>query len=102
MTIPRGLCCVESDGPRLSAPASASGSKGSGEFGERGSDPAAGACFDPELVVTSPQVLHEGMAANDHARRAVAFEAAHGPQPVLESSVVGLDPMVGVLGGVVE
>jgi len=42
-----GSLALSRTGPRLSAPASASGLNGSGEFGERGGDTAAGACFDP-------------------------------------------------------
>jgi hypothetical protein len=40
--------------------------------------------FDPEFVVASPHVLHEGVAAHDHTCGVVAFEAAHRTEPGLE------------------
>jgi hypothetical protein len=50
----------------------------------------------PALMAPS-NVLDEGMAADDHTGGTVPFEAAHGPQLRLQSAMVGLDPVVGVL-----
>jgi hypothetical protein len=44
-----------------------------------------------------PNVLDEGLAANDHAGGTLLLEPSHRPQPRLEATVVGLDPVVGVL-----
>ena len=55
-----------------------------------------------EFVVSSPQVLDEGMAPDDDAGGPVAFEAPHRPKPGLESPVVSFDSIIGVLGGVVK
>ena len=38
----------------------------------------SGERLDPEFVVAAPQVLNEGMAPNDHAGCAGAFQTAHG------------------------
>ena len=72
------------------------------EFVERGGDaevlePSVSA----EFVVAASQVLDKGVAGDDHVGGPVAFEAAHGSEPGLQSSVVCLDPVVGVPGGVV-
>ena len=56
----------------------------------------------PEFVVAAPQVLDERVAGDDHAGGAVAFQPAHRSKPGLEAAVVGFDPVVGVLLGVVE
>jgi hypothetical protein len=48
-----------------------------GEFGERDRDAPVGAGFDAKFVMASPQVLHERVAAHDHAGSVVAFESAH-------------------------
>jgi hypothetical protein len=61
-----------------------------------------GARVDPEFVVAAPEVLHERVAAHDHACAVVVFEAAHRSQPGLQPSMVRLDPVVRVLLGVVE
>ncbi len=73
-----------------------------GEFGERGRDAPMRARVDAEFVVAAPNVLHERVAAHDHACGVVAFEAAHGAEPGFEPAVIGFDPVVRVLGGVVE
>src|SRR5450759_2050692 len=44
---------------------------------ERGRDPTAWVGFDPEFVVASPHVLHESVAAHEHACGVVECEAAH-------------------------
>ena len=74
----------------------------SGEFGESGSDAPMGARVDPEFVVAATDVLHEGVTAHDHASRMVAFKSAHRTESRLESAVVGFDPIVRVLLGVVK
>ena len=57
---------------------------------------------DAEFVVAAPNVLHERVTADDHAGGVVAFEAAHRSEPRFEPAVVGFDPIVRVLLGVVE
>src|SRR5664280_2449009 len=58
--------------------------------------------LDPEYVVPSPQVLDEGVPSDDDAGASVPFQAPHGPKPYLEPSMVSLDTVVAVLGGVVK
>jgi hypothetical protein len=55
-----------------------------------------------EFVVPSAEVLRERMPADDDARGAVGLEAAHRSEPRFEPSVIALDPVVGVLLGVVD
>ena len=57
---------------------------------------------DSEFVVASADVLHQGMTADDHALRVVAFESAHGSESGFESAVVAFDSVVRVPGGVVK
>jgi hypothetical protein len=71
------------------------------EFVERRSDPQTGERVDAEFVVAATDVLHEGVAPDDHAGGAVALQPAHRSKPGLESTVVGFDSVVRVLGGVV-
>jgi hypothetical protein len=52
--------------------------------------------------VTSPEVLDEGVATDHDACGPVPFETPHRPQPRFQTSMVGLDSIVGELGGVVE
>jgi hypothetical protein len=52
--------------------------------------------------MTASDVLHERMPADDHACSPVAFESAHWAEPRFEPSVVGFDPIVRILLGVVE
>jgi hypothetical protein len=73
-----------------------------GEFGERGRDAPMSARVDTEFVVAAPNVLYEGEASHNHACGVVAFESTHRAEPGLEPAVVGLDPVIRVLGRVVE
>ena len=77
-------------------------SDGSGEFGERGRDAPMRSGIASEFVVASADVLHERVTADDHAGGVVAFEAAHWAESGLEAAVVSFDPVVRVLGGVME
>jgi hypothetical protein len=70
--------------------------------GERGPDTPMSARVDAEFVVAAPNVLHERVASHDDACGVVAFEAAHRAQPRFESAVVAFDPVIRVLGAVVE
>jgi hypothetical protein len=72
------------------------------EFVERGCDPELGIRVESEFVVTSPEVLQEGVAADHDARGSVPLQSAHRPEPRLEPAVVTLDPVVRVQCGVVE
>ena len=98
----RRRCCVALDRSAQDPSAVDVHSDGSGEFNERGSDAAVLAGFDAEFVVASPQALHERMTSHDHAGAVVAFESTHWAEPGLEPGVVGFDPVVRVLRGVVE
>jgi hypothetical protein len=71
------------------------------ELVERGCDAESGAGIHAEFVVAASKVLHEGGASDGHAGGPVRLEAAHRAEPGLESAVVVLDAVVGVLGGVV-
>ena len=59
-------------------------------------------CVDAEFIVAAPNVLHERVTSRDYTCCVVALEASHRAEPRLESSVVGYDPIVRVLVGVVE
>lgn len=71
------------------------------QFVERCGKVQSGNRVDSEFVVPSPQVLNEGMSPNDHAGCSVPFETPHWSEPGVAAPVVGLDTVVGVLGGVV-
>src|SRR5829696_4175643 len=74
-------------------------SDGQGEFGERCREAELCRNVGGEFVVAAAEVLHEGMAGCESCRRAEAFQSAHGPQPGLQSAVIGFDPVVAVLLG---
>jgi hypothetical protein len=57
--------------------------------------PQARGCLGSQLVVPSPDVLHEPVSSNDHRGAAVLPEPAHRSQSHLESAVVGLDAAIG-------
>ena len=52
-----------------------------------------------EFVVAAAEVLDEGLARGDHGSRPEAFQAAHRTWPGLQPTMVGFDPIVGVLLG---
>ena len=58
--------------------------------------------INPELVVAAPNILPRRVTAHDHSRRVVTLEPAHRAEPGFEPAVVSFDPVVRVLGGVVE
>jgi len=58
--------------------------------------------FVERFVVDASQVLHEGMPADDRRRGSIGAQAAHRSQPYLEAAVVPLDPVVRILGRVVQ
>ena len=53
----------------------------------------------PELVVTAAQVLDQGVATDDHARRSMHLEPR--PEPCLQATVVALEPVL-VPGGAMQ
>jgi hypothetical protein len=55
-----------------------------------------------EFVVAASPVLDERVTPDHRQRGRVRSQAAHWPEPRLESAVVALDAVVGVPGGVVE
>ena len=77
------------------------GSDRQGEVVERDGQPLAGRHLDRQLIVASPDVLHERMAGNDDSGATVLLESSHRSQPCLQAAVIGLDPVVGVLLGAV-
>ena len=74
-------------------------SDGEGEFGEGGREPMLWVLIHAELVVATSEVLDEGVSGADHSGRAKLFEAAHRPQPSLESPMICFDKVIGVLLG---
>ena len=71
------------------------------KFVECSSDGQSREGINAEFVVTSSENLHERVDADDHAGGAVTLQSAHWSKPCLESTVVGFDLVVLVLGGVV-
>jgi hypothetical protein len=51
--------------------------------------------------VSAAEVLDERMPCGDHSCTAELFESAHRPQPGLQSAVIGFDPVIGALLGMV-
>jgi hypothetical protein len=49
-----------------------------------------------QLVVASPEVLHEAMPGDDHPGTGVLLEPLHRSQPRLQPAMIGLDLVVGV------
>jgi hypothetical protein len=96
------LCCVESDLAARDRVRVGFSSDGAGEFGERLRDAPMDARVDSEFVVPSTHVLHERMAADDHACSVVAFWAAHWAESRFQSAVIGFDPIVRIPLNVVE
>jgi hypothetical protein len=63
---------------------------------ERDRYPQVGGRLDSQLVVPSPDVLHERVSSDDHRGAAVLPEPTHQSQSRLEAAVVALDAVVGV------
>ena len=57
---------------------------------------------DAEFVVAPPDVLHERVAAHDHAGSVVALESTHRTESGFEPAVIAFDAVVRVLLGVVK
>jgi hypothetical protein len=72
------------------------------ELGECGHKALVRAGLDAELVVASPQVLHERVTGHVRAGAAIGLESAHRPQLSFEPAVVGLDPIIRVPLGVMK
>ena len=81
------LCCVESDLAARDRVRVGFGSDDASEFGERVRDAPMDARVDSEFVMPSTHVLHERMAADDHAYSVVAFDAAHRAESRFQSTV---------------
>jgi hypothetical protein len=47
-------------------------------------------------MLTTPNVLHEGVSGGHDPGAAVLLESSHRMQPRLEAAVVGLDTVVGI------
>jgi hypothetical protein len=88
-------CCV--DGERVRLIGVVPRSDGEGEFGEGRWELLLWVEFHAEFVVAAAEVLDECVSGADHAGRAEPFEATHGPESRLESSMVGLDWIIPVL-----
>ena len=58
--------------------------------------------FDPEFVVAASQILDERMAADHDRGGPVAPQAAHRAEPGFQSAVIAFDPVVRILGRVVQ
>ena len=73
------------------------GSDSQCEVGERDTESVSSWLFGSDLVVASPQVLHERVTSRDGGGRAASFEAAHRSKSGLEPTVIGLNRVVRVL-----
>jgi hypothetical protein len=71
-------------------------SDGHGELVECCAGPVAGGDVGGEFVVAAAEVLHERVTGGDDPRGAVAFRAAHRPEPGLQPAVICLDGVVRV------
>ena len=58
--------------------------------------------FDAEFVVAASQILDERMAADHNRGGPVAPQAAHRAEPGFQSAVIAFDPVVRILGRVVQ
>jgi hypothetical protein len=50
----------------------------------------------PEIVERPAEVLDEGMSGNDDPRGAVLLQPTHRSEACLQTTVVGLEPVVGM------
>ena len=73
------------------------GSDHGGEFGERGRDSIPERDVDSKFVVTSAEVLHEGVSGRKNDSGPDSFESPHRAQPRLEPTVISLDPVVSTI-----
>jgi hypothetical protein len=62
---------------------------------------AGGGLLDRQLVVSAPNVLHEGVPGDDDPGTAVLLEAPHRSQPRLQPAVISLDTVVAIPLGAV-
>ncbi len=67
-----------------------------GQFGERVAQASPGWHFGPEVVEAPAEVLDQGVRSDDDPGGAVPLQPAHRSEACLETSVVGLDGVVGV------
>jgi hypothetical protein len=67
-----------------------------GQLVERDRHAPGSQLLDRQLVVSSPDVLHEGVPGDDYPGAVVLLEPAHRTQPRLQTAVVGLDVVVGI------
>jgi hypothetical protein len=71
-------------------------SDGHCELVESLTETVAGGDVSSDLLVAAAQMLHERVTGGQDPRGPVMFEAAHRPQPGLQSTVIGLDRFVRV------
>src|SRR6266487_6656566 len=75
---------------------SPAGSHRRGQLVERDGHPPGRRLLSGQLVVSTPNVLHQRLPSDDHRGAAVLVEAAHRSQRGLQPAVVALDPIIGV------
>jgi hypothetical protein len=75
------------------------GSDAQGQFVERDGQPPGRRLLNGQLVVSPPKVLRQRMPGDDDSGATVLLEPTHRPQARLQPSMVGLNPVVGVLLG---
>jgi hypothetical protein len=68
-----------------------------GQLIEGGSEGRSRPGVDTKLVVHSAQILDERMTSRDPAGGPVSFQSAHWTEPGLQTAMVGLDPVMGLL-----
>src|SRR5436190_22746032 len=73
-----------------------------GQLRDRFGDATCRRHVDTEFVVSPADVLDEGVAGHDHRGRPASLQTSHRPQAGLEPTMVGLDPVVGVVPDLVE
>src|SRR5437899_3285285 len=72
------------------------GSDHQGQFVERIGKSSGRRYVRAEIVEASAEVLDEGMAGDDHPCRTVSLQSSHRTEPCFQTSVVGLQRVVGM------
>jgi hypothetical protein len=71
-------------------------SDGHRELVEGFAEPVAGGDIGGEFVVAAVQILDERVPGGENTRGAVAFQAAHRPEPGFQPAVICLDRIIRV------
>jgi hypothetical protein len=96
----QGRCCVQLG--RAGLIAWEPRSDGECEFAEGRREAQLWRGVGGEFVVAAAKVLHERVAGGDPCGGAEAFDSAHRPEPRLQPTMIGFDPVVAILLGEVR